>query len=401
MNQYIIGAFKILFIVILLQLGGCKEQHKRMDHSITIFFNKGVIQDEQKLDCSINLDDTSGTQVVKGAIEFRGSSSKYYPKRSYTVKFKNIKNVHWQGLSIMGDWVLYAPYADRSCIRNTIAEYLFKQMGHYSTSSVFTKLYINNEYMGLYELREKIDLDKPGLKDALGILKIDKTTGKKKQKAASFLSPDVNILEHDLAKGFTFETTFKSVQQFENALSDTTADINKFAVLNSLVDYFLFSEFANSPDAYRSSCYFQVNKEGRISMGPVWDYDLAFGNSTLYEGQNDKGWRYLISENKSPFYTEAPIWWSLLIKRTSFKKAAIHRWEQLRQNSFSNHRLNLLVDSITQSIQLSLEGNFNKWPVIGRQIQWAAPPQKSYQGELDYLKQWMVKRAQWMDEVLR
>ena len=401
MNMYKIATCRILFIGMLLQLIGCKEQHKKDEYSIKIFVNKGVIQDEQKVDCIINLENAKGTQTVTGGIEFRGSSSRHYPKKSYTIKFKNNKKVTWQGFGIMGDWVLYAPYADRSCIRNTIAEYLFKQMGHYSTSSIFTKLYINNEYMGLYELREKIDLDKPGLKDALGILKIDKTTGKKKQKAASFLSPEVNILEHDLAKGITFETTFKSVQQFENALRDTTADINKFADINSLVDYFIFSEFANSPDAYRSSCYFQVNKDGRIAMGPVWDYDLAFGNSTLYGGQNYNGWRYLISEKKSPYYTEAPIWWSLLFKRASFKKMVIHRWEQLRQSSFSNHRLNILVDSIAQSIQPSLEDNFNKWPVIGRQVQWAAPPQKSYQGELDYLRQWMVKRAQWMDEALR
>ena len=359
-----------------------------------------VIQDEKKVDCTIELRDSIQQQTIKGGIEYRGSSSKLYPKKSYTIRFKNEKAIQWQGLSLIGDWVLYAPYADRSCIRNTFAQYFFGAMGHYSTSSVFTELYINNEYMGVYELREKIDLDKPGLKEAKCILKIDKTTGNKKQKFSSVINPDIAILEHDVANGFEFNAAIHRVHDFEKALLDTTKNLSNYADMDSFVDYFLFSEFANSPDAYRSSCYFTMLKDQRIAMGPIWDYDLAFGNSTLYKGLSTQGWRYAISETQSPYYTAAPKWWSLLAKRVSFKKATINRWKQLRQNVFSNQRLNLLVDSIAKTIQPRLGDNFNKWPIIGKQVQWAAPPQKSYKGELDYLKQWMVQRANWMDTAI-
>jgi hypothetical protein len=136
-------------------------------------------------------------------------------------------------------------------------------------------------------------------------------------------------------------------------------------------------------------------------MGPVWDYDLAFGNSPLYNGLSTQGWRYAISETQSPYYTAAPKWWSNLYRHKSFKTAVSKRWVQLRQSLFKAQNMQRLVDYFADPIQPALANNFKKWPIIGKQVQWAAPPQKSYKGELDYLKQWMVQRASWMDEALR
>ena len=390
----------ICIILISLVELSCNQQKSADFPSIKLFMSGVVIQDEKKVDCSIELRDSIQQQTIKGGIEYRGSSSKLYPKKSYTVRFKNEKAIQWQGLSLIGDWVLYAPYADRSCIRNTLAQYFFGAMGHYSTSSVFTELYINNEYMGLYELREKIDLDKPGLKEAKCILKIDKTTGNKKQKFSSVINPDIAILEHDVANGFEFNAAIQRVHDFEKALLDTAKDLSNYADMDSFVDYFLFSEFANSPDAYRSSCYFTMLKDQRIAMGPIWDYDLAFGNSTLYKGLSTQGWRYAISETQSPYYTAAPKWWSNLYRNKSFKTALSKRWVQLRQSLFSVQNMQRMVDRFADPIQPALAINFNKWPIIGKQVQWAAPPQKSYKGELDYLKQWMVQRANWMDTAI-
>lgn len=390
----------ICFIIISLLVLSCNQQPSVDFPTIKLFVKGDVIQDEKKVDCTIELRDSIQQQTIKGGIEYRGSSSKLYPKKSYTIRFKNEKVIQWQGLSLIGDWVLYAPYADRSCIRNTLAQYIFGAMGHYSTSSVFTELYINNEYMGLYELREKIDIEKPGLKEAKCIFKIDKITGKKKQKYASVISPDIAILEHDVANGFEFTTAIQRVHDFEKALLDTTKDLSNYADMNSFVDYFIFSELVNSPDAYRSSCYFTLLKDQRIAMGPVWDYDLAFGNSPLYNGLSTQGWRYVISETQSPYYTAAPKWWSSLHRNKSFKIAVSKRWIQLRQSIFSTQNLQWMVDYLSHPIQPSLANNFKIWPVIGRQIQWAASPQKSYPEELAYLKQWIVQRANWLDEEL-
>jgi hypothetical protein len=375
----------------------CNGKQFAENHMIKIFLNGKEIQDEDKVDCSIELTDSNSKELINGGIEYRGSSSKVYPKRSYSVTFKVDKPIQWKGFKLKGDWVLYAPYADRTCVRNTLAQYLFGAMGHYTTKSIFVDLYIDNHYAGLYELREKINLEKNGLDTIKGIFKFDKTTGKKKNKSPSLISPYVDILEHDLASKISFGEAFSAVLNFEKAVLNGNKDLSSYADMNSFVDYFLFSEFANSPDAYRSSCFFHVLRDGRLSMGPLWDYDLAFGNSSLYNGFATKGWRFPLSEIKGPFYTPAPKWWSKLYAHPSFKYAAYKRWVTLRQTIFANDYIESIVDSLTNPIRPALIKNFDKWPVIGRQIQWAKPNEVSHDAELMYLKKWMFERAKWMD----
>ena len=121
----------------------------------------------------------------KIGIEVRGQSSQMFPMKSYGIELRladgSSNNQSLLGMPSESDWVLYAPYADRTCVRNTLAQHLFGAMGHYTTKSIFVDLYINNNYAGLYELREKIDLEKQGLDTITGIFKFDKTTGKKRR----------------------------------------------------------------------------------------------------------------------------------------------------------------------------------------------------------------------------
>lgn len=388
---------KILLIILSIQLYSCNSKPINVNPAIKINLIGAAIKEDDKVDCNIDLEDSTQKIFVNGRIEYRGSNSSHYPKRSYTVRFKHEKALQWQGLTIKGDWVIYAPYADRSLIRNTLAHYYFRTMGNHSPESIFTDLYINGEYMGLYELRKKINLDNKGLEDSKCIFKIDKKTGKKREISPSLVSPNVDIQVHELAKGILFEDAIKPIRYFENALKDDKSDIKTYANVNALADYFLLSEFANSPDAYRSSCYFHISSNDKVEMGPVWDYDFAFGNSTLYNAQDIKGWRFPQSETTSPYYSAAPKWWSLLYKKPEFKTALCSRWKMHRESIFSDKRIGFVIDSITNSLKPLLGENNNKWPLANKSIQWVTSPKLSYQAEIEYLKNWMMKRAQWID----
>ena len=41
----------------------------------------------------------------------------------------------------------------------------------------------------------------------------------------------------------------------------------------SFVDFFLVSELSKNPDSYRGSTYMSKDRDGPLSMGPVWDYN--------------------------------------------------------------------------------------------------------------------------------
>jgi hypothetical protein len=87
------------------------------------------------------------------------------------------------------DWILFAPYNDKSLMRDALAYRMGRALGHYAPRTKFCELVLNDTYMGIYVLMEKIKRDKNRVdinklepieisgNDVTGgyILKIDKT----------------------------------------------------------------------------------------------------------------------------------------------------------------------------------------------------------------------------------
>ncbi len=105
---------------------------------------------------------------VRGEVWWRGKSSLRYLKRSLGLKTREdsgqARSVSPLGFPADSDWVLYAPYPDKSLIRDVLAYELSRQMGHYASRTRFVELFINegtgrttmDHYMGVYVLEEKI-----------------------------------------------------------------------------------------------------------------------------------------------------------------------------------------------------------------------------------------------------
>jgi len=98
------------------------------------------------------------------SIEKRGESSQWFsPKDSYSLETQTDSgtnnNVSLLGLPEENDWVLYAPYSDKSLIRNVLSYRLYEEMGNYAPRTRFVEVVLNNNYRGIYILTEKIKRD--------------------------------------------------------------------------------------------------------------------------------------------------------------------------------------------------------------------------------------------------
>jgi hypothetical protein len=104
----------------------------------------------------------------RGDLNLRGNTSLRYLKRSFAFK---TRDESWQAksVSILGfpkdnDWILYAPYPDKTLLRDVLAYDLSRQMGRYASRTKFVELFLNQvggrlgkrHYMGVYVLEEKI-----------------------------------------------------------------------------------------------------------------------------------------------------------------------------------------------------------------------------------------------------
>ena len=101
-------------------------------------------------------------------IERRGSSSNSFPAKSYSIETRSPldsnHNVNIFQMPKDNDWILYAPYNDKSLIRNVLTYHLGNKLGHWSPRTQFCELILNGDYMGVYVFMEKIKIN-PGRVD--------------------------------------------------------------------------------------------------------------------------------------------------------------------------------------------------------------------------------------------
>jgi hypothetical protein len=119
---------------------------------------------------------TNGVAALRGATDFagragvklRGYSSLRYPKKSLALETRDEAGEEMKaallGFPKESDWVLYAPYMDKSLLRDVLAYEWSNRMGHYASRTRFVEVFVNettnrlarSHYAGVYVLEEKM-----------------------------------------------------------------------------------------------------------------------------------------------------------------------------------------------------------------------------------------------------
>jgi hypothetical protein len=359
-------------------------------------------------------------------IEYRGSSSSMFEKRNFTLETRDSlgenNNTTLLGLPSENDWVLHGPYSDKSLMRNALSYYLGSNTGRWSPRTRYCELYINDEYNGVYLLIEKIKRDKNRVDiakltsteisgdDLTGgyILKIDRADDAWVSPYPGMFGTGEIIINYVYPKYSDMPAEQRNyirnyVTDFEDALhgssfSDPASGYRAYIDVTSFVDFFLISELGKNVDAYRLSTYFYKDKDsknGKLTMGPLWDFNLAFGNADYYEGWNTEGWMYESTPESDGY--QIPFWWSRLMEDPYFTSEVKKRWNTLRASSFSQSFINNYIDSVSSVLNFAQERNFTTFPVLDQYIWPNAHVGGSFSSEISYLKTWINGRLSWMD----
>ena len=362
-------------------------------------------------------------------IEIRGASSQMYPKKQYAVETRDELgenlNVELMGFPSENDWILHAPYSDKTLIRNDLVYTLARQTGNYASRTKAFELFVNDEYQGVYILMEKIKRDNNRLDiaklkpdeiagdDLTGgyIIKIDKWAGENTDRWFSepalpeyggvyyqYHYPaydDIAPEQESYIQNFIDE--FEEMFEDGSYLDPQDGYYNKID-WDQFIDYAIMQEFAKNVDGYRLSSFIYKDKDSndpRLHTGPVWDFNLAFGNANYYDGSSPVGWYMDTNFGDDPW--RIPFWWYLIWDDDNFRYAFNARWQALRGDVLSNDHVMTMVDSLVGHLGPAVARNFEVWPVIG---DWVWPNEyvgESYAHELNYLRDWIMSRLIWMD----
>ena len=331
------------------------------------------------------------------------------------------------GLPIENDWILYGPYPDKTLIRDVLTYDLSQKMGHYASNWRHCELMIDNEYLGVYILIERIkrdnnrvDVAKLDFDDLAGdsltggyIVKIDKMTGEVGYSWPSNYNTEVLFQFHDPEFDqldpiqSSYMETF--IGDFEDAIwgpqfADPLVGYPNYIETTSFYDFFILQELGRTVDGYRSSSFMHKDKtsgawNGKLVAGPMWDFNLSYGNADYCEANLTTGWQYNF-DDICDFTTAIPFWWEKLLQSSTYRNGLKCRWDELRQGAFHTDSVNYFIDSMANYLQDARIRNFQKWPIIGVYVNWNGFVGMTYQEDLDFLKTYIEQRSVWIDNNL-
>lgn len=400
------------------------------------------IPDEPKI-IGVLIVEEAGEVTFSGniGIEIRGSSSQGFPKKGYGFETREDADpeadldVALLGFPEEEDWVLHGPYSDKSLMRNVLIYDLSRDMNRYASRTKFVELSINGSYRGIYVFMEKLKRDKERIdiskldddentgEDLTGgyVLKVDRSPEGEFNAQNSFTSQYGSELDDTTADVYyvydypdweditdeqrTYISTY--VGDFETALaSDNFTDpVDGYAPyidVASFVDFIILNEVTNNVDAYRLSTFMHKDKNGKLTMGPIWDFNIGFGNADYCGGNETNVWAFEFNERCPGDTLQTAFWWERLMEDPAFVALFKSRWNELRGNVLSEGSMFLKVDDYVDLFDRtgSLDKNYQKWDVLGNYVWPNGYVGQTYTDEINYLKSWISDRLLWMDATI-
>jgi CotH kinase protein len=325
--------------------------------------------------------DYKGTAQIRG----RGNSTWTFPKKPYRFKL-DIKDSLF-GLAAEKDWVLLANYLDGTHMLNAVAMKIGKLMDMPFTNSIIpVEVTLNGSYQGTYMLTEQVEVKKNRINigdDGLLLLLDINYDEPWKFKSAAFQLP-VQIKHPEL----TSQTEVSPIQkQFD--LLDSLVARSDFPN-NNYLDYFdaeamanyfiVYMLTANEEINHPKSTYIYKTKTGKFTMGPIWDFDWAYG----YE----KSLVYFSSFNKPMFWSYSSVgekFFSRFLLDPKIKTLIKQQWKGFKNNKFNElltfvDEYSILIEGArSRDYQIWKRGNFD------------------FKGDVVTLKKWLQNRAGFMD----
>lgn len=168
------------------------------------------------------------------------------------------------------------------------------------------------------------------------------------------------------------------------------------------IDHHILSLVPKSADAFRLSGYWHKPRNGKLVMGPIFDFDRAMG-STDGRDLNPNTWRGDVGDLGTDYFHNAsihsPNYFHYMFQDINFWQAWIDRFAELRQGVLSTTHVHAIIDEYTELLD---PGNAANTPAKRNFLKFTAAPVRlanastpgtngTFRGETQWLKNWWGK----------
>jgi len=357
----------------------------------------------------INVADADGNVITMHAgFKIRGTSSQQYDKKSYRVELwadetgTLMADTTFLGMRSDDDWNLEAMWAQPLRLRDKVANELWMEMYQlpYAESEpnalpgirmVYADLFINNEYLGVYALTERMDRKQLGLRkyngDIRGVLYKGNGPG-----APTFETlPDYdNTLdtwdnyewiypnESDTAINWNHLYSFTNfvINASDNVFySQYAAQFDK----SNAIDYYLFINSLMAMDNMGRNLFLARYKKSSTYLYAPWDLDAIWGLDT--DGNKTYNTAGLMSNGFFDRLTQD-------CNENGFVALAKTRYNNLRSDILTTEYIMELVQNQYNVLVESgaYEREHEAWPAFTVD-----------ESQLEYMRNWLDNRFHYLD----
>lgn len=389
------------------------------------------LKDKKKISafCSVK---NSENEIEDAACTVKGRGNSSWtssPKKSYTLKFA--RKQAFLGMKESKSFALVSNYFDRTLLRNATAYRLGREVFsglEWTADTEPVNLFVNGIYQGVYTAAEtnriaENRINIPSLEDCAdpddfenyGFLleanaREDENFNVTTERGLvwSLKEPDGADLDDfcaDISASLKEKIALK-IQEAENALysedfsnAESENHWKNYFDSDSLYDWILIEELSKNTDSnLYSSCYMYFRPETKkFHFGPIWDFDLGFGNNSADE--NAEGWKTISTWKDKNGKTVEP-WFLRLFSDSGFKSELSARWIKIRpevQEYFS--RQGTFSKEIAL-IENDAALNFIRWDILGKgayRCPYGYEERKTYKSEIDFFDNFLIRRMEWID----
>ena len=386
-------------------------------------------------------------------IRIRGQSSAGFAKKQYRMEIIDAAeeevNVSLLGLPRESDWVLGAPYADESLIRNAVVYELGREMGLAATRTAYCEVFLKTsdgalsreDYAGLYVLTEAIEI----ANERIDIANLTPQDNEEPRISGGYLigheggvsqPPRVKggwrhleIMEPKEISAAQIDWISDYVNAFDQVLrsdevNDPEEGYAKYIDVESVIDTLIINEFAREQDSYVRSAYWYKDRGGKLVSGPLWDYNLSFGVSCCFDSHAIEDWQLEHNYNRNGEESNRNLfdWNTPLLADPDFFQKLKDRYFELRQGILGIDHFHARIDRHAAEVghhgadDSPAHRNHDRWKTLGQRTtgfqRWLYEfeedefraltdrPGKIYhtwEQHIEHIKIWADLRLQWMD----
>ncbi len=382
----------------------------------TIYINTDYGKDITSKEVYVDgtLSDTTGLKDIRCRIRGRGNTTwrdfgKIKP--SYRLKIEKKESLGGIGGPEGKDYVLIANYSDLTMLRNYIALNLGGRLSNisYTSEIKFVNLVLNGKDRGLYLLCTKIKIAESRINiesDATGETADTGYLVELDRRADQEDSPYFTIPGTKHKFSVKSDTTSKKQVDFisaaildlyEKCEKGSREEIKEVLDIDSAADMFILEEFVKDRDVGFASFYILKTAGGKIEFSCPWDFDLSLGNDN--DNPTPEG---LITEVTNSPDTNPNPFFVYLFSQQWFRKLVYERFTEVKGIIAS------VIEDYTVMAELLRESNENNdkiYNMYGRKI--FKEPKNfykellTYDGHIQYLKNWMEERLIFMENYLK